>query len=174
MPGMGLLERDHFVAMLRDCPPGHVILVMGEAGIGKTSLLREFRAGAREPVLWGACDALRTPRPLGPLRDIAAQVGGTVAEVMDGDGPRYQMFGAFLAELSARPAAVVIEDVHWADEATLDLLAYAARRISATSSRLFVTYRDDEEDREHPLMAVLGALATSGDHRRGRLPTLSE
>jgi DNA-binding CsgD family transcriptional regulator len=170
---MDLLERDDFLAMLRDCPPGHVILLTGEAGIGKTSLLREYRAHAKEPVLWGACDALRTPRPLGPLRDIAAQAGGPLAEVLAGDSPRYQVFGTFLAELAARPSVVIIEDAHWADEATLDLLVYAGTRVPATNSRLIVSYRDDEVTRDHPMMAILGSLATDRTTRRVRLPPLS-
>jgi predicted ATPase len=65
---MELLEREHFLAELRGSPPGCAVLVTGEAGIGKTSLVRGFCGRAGRPVLWGACDALRTPSPLGPVQ----------------------------------------------------------------------------------------------------------
>ncbi|HTP08656.1 MAG TPA: ATP-binding protein, partial [Anaerolineae bacterium] len=110
--------------LLRDtvAGSGHVALISGEAGIGKTVLIecftREQRGRVR--VLWGTCDLLLTPRPLGPLRDIVTQ--GTFA--LDGDP--FTTFTAFLRELmdNAGPTIIVIEDVHWADETTLDLLKF--------------------------------------------------
>src|SRR5215470_464854 len=118
-PPTTLLERERALEILDDCPPGTVALVTGEAGVGKTSLVRAFCERAGRPVLWGACDALRTPRPLGPLRDISRQAGGEFASLMAADGPRHTMFSAFLDELTTRRAIAVIEDAHWADEATL-------------------------------------------------------
>jgi DNA-binding CsgD family transcriptional regulator/tetratricopeptide (TPR) repeat protein len=171
--GMDLLERADSLGLLRGCPPGRVMLVAGEAGIGKTSLVREFCSGDARPVLWGACDALRTPRPLGPLRDIAGQAGAELARLFAEDEPRYAIFGAFLAELAARDTIAVMEDVHWADEATLDLLIFTARRIAATASVLIVTYREDQVSGGHPLLAMLGALATDRSVRRVRLRPLS-
>ncbi len=173
MPDMGLLERERFFGVLRECPPGRVVLLSGEAGIGKTSVVREFCAEVDRPVLWGACDALRTPRPLGPLRDIARTAGGDLAAVMASDSPRHVMFAAFLDLLSARDCVAVVEDAHWADEATADLLVFVARRIAATRALLVVTYRDDEIGPDHPLRAVLGALATDREVRRIHLPPLS-
>src|SRR6516165_4620740 len=77
-PPMELLERDDALEKLRACMAattdgvGRVVLVAGEAGIGKTSLLRELAAGlAPESVWWGSCDALQVPDPLAPLHDIA-------------------------------------------------------------------------------------------------------
>jgi len=170
---MDLLERADALGLLEGCPPGRVVLVAGEAGIGKTSLVREFCRGDARPVLWGACDAMRTPRPLGPLRDIAGQASAELTRLLAADEPRYAIFGAFLAELATRDTIAVIEDVHWADEATLDLLIFTARRIAGTASVLIVTYREDEVSGAHPLLAVLGAFATDRSVRRVRLLPLS-
>jgi len=170
---MELLERGQFLQSLLDCPPGRVVLVSGEAGIGKTSLLKTWCAASGRRVLWGSCDSLRTPRPLGPLHDMARQAGGRLAASMAAGRPRQAMFGAFLDELAGRPAVAVLEDVHWADEATLDLLVYAVRRISLTPSLLAVTYRENEVGPGHPLLRVLGALAADTSVLRVRLPALS-
>jgi DNA-binding CsgD family transcriptional regulator/tetratricopeptide (TPR) repeat protein len=171
---MELLEREHFLDALRRCPSGRIALVAGDAGIGKTTLVRTFCGTVDRPVLWGACDALRTPRPLGPLRDMARLAGGELARVMAAERPRHVMFSAFLDQLTAAETIAVVEDAQWADEATLDLLVFAGRRISATRGLLIVTYRDDEIGADHPLLAVLGALATDQTVCRVRLPPLSE
>ncbi|GAA3242346.1 ATP-binding protein [Actinocorallia longicatena] len=169
---MELLEREDELRALGARPHG-VVLVAGEAGIGKTSLVREFCAGSGRPVLWGACDALRTPSPLGPLRDMARTAGGELARVLAAEGPRHALFSAFLDQVGAGEAVAVVEDPHWADEATLDLLMFAGRRMAGTGGLLLVTYRDDEVGPGHPLLAVLGALATDRAVRRLRLPPLS-
>lgn len=145
----------------------------GEAGIGKTALVRAFCGGLTRPVLWGSCDALRTPQPLGPLHDIARQATGELAAAMAAESPRHAMFTAFLDQLTAQEAVAVFEDAHWADEATLDLLMFTARRISSTRGLLVVTYRDDEVGPDHPLRTVLGALATDRSVLRIRLSPLS-
>ena len=176
-PGMRLLERTVALAALHECPPGRVVLVTGEAGIGKTSLVRRFRDESPRTVLWGECDAMRTPRPLGPVRDMARQSGARqsgsgLAAAIAADAPRHEIFAAFLDILSGGHA-VVVEDAHWADEATLDLLGYAARRIGSTKGLLIVTYRDDEVGPEHPLRPLLGLLATDRTTVRLRLAPLS-
>jgi DNA-binding CsgD family transcriptional regulator len=170
---MELLERGQFLQSLLDCPPGRVVLVSGEAGIGKTSLMKAWCAAAGRRVLWGSCDAMRTPRPLGPLHDIARQAGGQLAASMGVGNARQAMFGALLDELADRPAVAVLEDAHWADEATLDLLVYAVRRVSLTPSLLAVTYRENEVGPGHPLLRVLGAVAADSSALRVRLPPLS-
>jgi DNA-binding CsgD family transcriptional regulator len=124
-------------------------------------------------VLWGACDALFTPRPLGPLHDIAAQVQGDLLAQLTAGADRARLFSAVLAELQSRPVVVVIEDLHWADEATLDLVKYLGRRIARTRALLIFTYRDDELSLQHPLRTVLGDLLTAGATQRLALAPLS-
>lgn len=179
---MGLLERDACLDVLdialQDAigGEGRVTLVSGEAGIGKTSLVAWFtreRCGSVR-VLWGACDALFTPRPLGPLHDMAVQMQGNVLALLNSDANRTAIFSAVLSALQGRPAIVVCEDVHWADEATLDLLRFLGRRMARTVALLVMTYRDDELGPQHPLRTVLGDLATLPVTRRVPLPPLTE
>ena len=146
---------------------GRIALVAGEAGIGKSALVREFvrRSGAHTRVLWGACDRLVTPRALGPLHDIGHQIGGRLAAQLRSAAPQEEIFGAFLDELAAgrssRQHVVVVEDAHWADEATLDWLAVLGRRADRLSALLVVTYRSDEVGPDHPLRGVLAALPSA-------------
>lgn len=79
-----------------------------------------------------------------------------------------------LAELQERPVIAVFEDIHWADDATLDLLRYLGRRIVRTSALLVLTYRDDELSPGHPLRTVLGDLVSSAATLRIPLSPLSE
>ncbi|MGO8949446.1 MAG: ATP-binding protein [Ktedonobacterales bacterium] len=178
-----LLERDAFLHTLDDllCQveggSGRIALVSGEAGIGKTSLVEHFleRQQSATRTLWGACEALFTPRPLGPLYDIVHQIRTPLRMLLEGEVNRATLFAAVLDELvtSSPPTIIVIEDIHWADEATLDLIKFLARRIHRTRALLIVTYRDEELGREHPLRLVLGDL-TARDVTRLRLPPLSE
>ena len=142
---------------------GRVVLVAGEAGIGKSALVRRFteRRSADARFLLGVCDPLLTPRALGPLHDIARQTGGRLAGLLASGDSREAVFAAFLDELDQgrRPRVVVVEDAHWADEATLDLLVFLGRRIQRTRALLLVSYRDDELAVDHPLRAVVGRLA---------------
>ncbi len=180
---MELLERDNFFTELEGllgavaAGNGRLALIGGEAGIGKTSLVERFTDAhkAKARVLWGACDALLTPRPLGPLYDIAQQTQGRLLALLEGEAPRAPIFAAVLDEMKGArgPSIAVIEDVHWADEATLDLLKFLGRRISRTTCLLVVTYRDDEVGAEHPLRLVLGDLPSRLVARLG-LPPLSE
>ena len=180
---MELVERDESMAALSlrlaDAGPGagRFVLVAGEAGIGKTTLVRAFCAeqtGAAR-VWWGACDALSTPRPLGPLHDIARIARGELAAVMASDAPRHERFAACLESLRwpLQPTIVVLEDVHWADEGTRDLLIFLARRVHEVNALVIVTYRDDEVDAEHPLRQVLGHIATVAPSDRLVLGPLS-
>ncbi|MCA1826898.1 MAG: AAA family ATPase [Myxococcales bacterium] len=178
---MPLLEREGPLAALEkywaQAREGHglVVWIGGEAGVGKTSLVREFaqRAGDAR-VLTGACDALSTPRPLGPLIDVAAALEGEVARAVGKSGDRDAAFGALLAELGTRPTALIVEDAHWADAATIDLLRFLSRRIGRRPALLVVTWRDDEVGAQHPLRVLLGDLAASADVRRIALQPLSE
>ncbi|MEI5584190.1 MULTISPECIES: ATP-binding protein [unclassified Agromyces] len=163
--GRELLERDAELDALRSAARdaadggGRVVLLHGEAGIGKSSLVNALRADPPDGVrvLLGACDAMSTPRPLGPLRDLTSVVRPQLGEALRG-GDREEVFDALRDELSGSPATVlVIEDVHWADEATLDALRFIARRIGDLSASLVLTYRDELE-RDHPLNRLLGDL----------------
>lgn len=154
---MMLLQRVSFTG-------GELVFLGGEAGVGKTALVQAFCAQASETaqVLVGACDALSTPRPLGPLLDIAHEAGGELAQLAFSDAPRPHLFHAALTTLAAAERVVfVIEDAHWADEATLDLLRYLGRRVDATHALVLVTYRDDEVGPTHPLRSAMGDLATA-------------
>src|SRR5580704_19264512 len=153
---MELLERNQCLAELNDWlrraikDAGCIALLGAEAGIGKTALLQEFAKaplGAR--VLWGGCDALFAPRPLGPLYDIARQARGELLATMNSNASREAIFAAALSELERTPTLLVFEDMHWADEATLDLLTYLGRRIQRARAMLAVSYRDDEVGPRH-------------------------
>src|SRR5438128_10747387 len=112
---------------------GRIVFVRGEAGVGKTALLRRFfESGAKLRILWGGCDPLFTPRPLGPLLAVAEEAGGELEQVVETGAMPHEVVAALARELRARPATVfVLEDVHWADEATLDVLRLLARRIES-------------------------------------------
>jgi hypothetical protein len=177
---MELLERERNLADLSAWfsaateREGCIALVRGEAGIGKTALLREFTKRQREMrVLWGACDSLFTPRPLAPLHDIARQTQGALMAAVNSGASRDVIFTAALDELERGKALVVFEDMHWADEASLDLLKYLGRRIHRTRSMLVATYRDDEVGSRHPLRFVIGDLPRANTVRMSLSP-LSE
>ena len=120
---------------------GRLLLVGGEAGIGKTALLRAFCGGLNGVrILTGACEPLQTARPLGPVVDITMETGGELAEVVDRGAGASDVLAVFLAELRRAPSSVVVlEDLHWADEATLDLVRLLARRIEGAPALIVVT-----------------------------------
>jgi DNA-binding CsgD family transcriptional regulator/tetratricopeptide (TPR) repeat protein len=179
---MELLEREEFLGTLagyaRDARQGsgRLVLVSGESGMGKTVLAEAFQQQLPDARwLWGSCDGLRTPRPLGPLFDIGPQAGRELAALCRQGATRDQLFTAFLAELAAPGplTVVVIEDLHWADEATTDLLSYLGRRLGRRPALVLATFRDEEIAGDHPLRLVLGDLATQRCTRRMGLPPLS-
>jgi DNA-binding CsgD family transcriptional regulator/tetratricopeptide (TPR) repeat protein len=177
-----LLEREAALDALGDAlaeaqaGSGRVVLVAGEAGVGKTALVQRFlgERGARGSVLVGACDPLFTPRPLGPLADIAETTGGELRELLQTGAIPYRIASVLLTELhDPAPTVVVLEDMHWADEATLDVFRIVARRIETVPALVVATYRDDELDASHPLRVVLGGLSTGRAIRRLRVSSLS-
>jgi DNA-binding CsgD family transcriptional regulator/tetratricopeptide (TPR) repeat protein len=179
---MDLLERAPLLdeldgALATTATGGRVVLLAGEAGIGKSTLVRRFaeRHSADVRFLLGACDPLLTPRVLGPLHDLGRQTGGRLAALLAAGSPREQLFAALLDELhpGPQPQVVVVEDAHWADEATLDLLVFLGRRMEGTRTLLIVTYRDDELAVDHPLGTAVGRLPAEAV-RRVRLLPLSE
>jgi DNA-binding CsgD family transcriptional regulator len=164
-----LLERaeplaalEHHFAAVTMSSAGRFVFVGGEAGVGKTSLVRRFSANQTVRILSGACDALATPHPLGPLLDISRSTAGDLEAMIVGGGRPYEVAAAFLANLRAGPPCVVIlEDLHWADDATLDVIRLLARKVESAPVLVVGTYRDDQIDRKHPLRVLIGDLATS-------------
>ena len=177
-----LLEREGLLASLEEYAKAaqsgdsRLVLVAGEAGVGKTTLVEALRTRLGDARwLWGACDGAFTPVPLGPLFDVASQVGGRLAVECRDDGSREQIFRALLDELTQRSelTVLVIEDAHWADETTLDLVRFLARRLRQARAMVLITYRDDGLAVDHPLRATLGEVATERCTRRVGLPPLT-
>jgi predicted ATPase len=187
MPKLGdsqqLLEPSDQLAVLADAlgavgssAGGRLVLLEGEAGIGKTSLSRQFAAGLRPParVLWGGCEALTTPAPLAPLLDVAEQTGGELAALLDGEATPHEVCNVLIRELNRRdPTVLVLEDIHWADEATLDVLRLLGRRLDRVQALIVATYRYEQLDRTHPVRLLLGDLAATPGVERLALEPLS-
>jgi DNA-binding CsgD family transcriptional regulator len=167
----GLLERAAELAALaealaavRGSRDGRLVLIAGEAGIGKTSLLRAFRAAHADlTTFWGGCDPLFTPRPLAPFLELADAAGGRLAARLARARTPADVLAVLTAELPRRgPALLVIEDLHWADEATLDVVRLLGRRLATLPLAVVLSYRDEHVDRAHPLRIVLGDLSAPG------------
>ena len=176
-----LLERDADVTALRDAVArarsgrGSLVLVGGEAGIGKTSLVRAVRdeVGDRARFLIGACEPLSVPVPLLPIRELAAAAGAADLRELAGDD-RLALASALLELLARQPPTVaVVEDAHWADPATLDVVRLVARRVESAPIVVLVTYRDDELAANPALGRLVGDLVTAPAVRRLALQPLS-
>lgn len=172
-----LLERDEHLAALAaaldDAATGNgrVVLVSGEAGGGKTSLVRAFGEAqdAAVRVLWGSCDDLGNPRPLGPVREILP----TLRTHPSWLGGMAEVYSTMLAELDRhRPTVVVIDDAQWADDASLDVVRFIGRRIGNLHALLVLTCRTEEMEADHPLRVTLGMIPPAVVHRLS-LPALS-
>lgn len=180
-----LLEREAVLAELAGLGrrtaggSGRMVLLSGEAGVGKTAVIGRFleHSGQQVRVLQGWCDPLSAPRPLGPLIDMAAQLPAAeatgLAAVINRGEPEaiYTWLLRLLGE--GQRWLWVIEDAHWADGATLDVLRFVARRIESLPLLLVVSYRDDELGERHPLTVALGDMASCGALTRVRLEPLS-
>jgi DNA-binding CsgD family transcriptional regulator/tetratricopeptide (TPR) repeat protein len=179
---MRLLERDVPLASLAEYAAqarqgdGRLVLVGGEAGAGKSSLVEQLEADLPDARWWwSACDGLFTPRPLGPLFDLAGQLGGELLALGRAGAGREELFGALLRQVSEPGTlnVVVIEDVHWADEATIDMLRFLGRRVRGAAVLLIVTYRDDDRSAGDRLRVALGDLAGQRSTRRVNVALLS-
>jgi DNA-binding NarL/FixJ family response regulator len=179
---MRLLERETQLGALRDYAAdarrgdGRFVLVSGEAGIGKSSLVDAFLedlTGAR--VAWSACDGAFTPSALGPLQDVADQWGGAVRVACADGVPRETRFASLLSMLREHDglSVLVVEDLHFADEATLDLLGHVAKRLRAVPALVLATYRDDGLAENRSLREALGEMSTQRSTRRIALPALT-
>lgn len=116
---------------------GAAVFVAGEAGVGKTTPVQSFLAGLDRSTrsLVGACDPLSTPRPLSPLLDVALDPRSGLSRLVDAQANPYEMFDAVFEMLrrTDHPTVLVMEDVHWADQATLDLVRYLGRRAGGSA-----------------------------------------
>lgn len=164
---MTLLERAESLKVLHElfastAKEGRCVLLGAEAGMGKTSLLKVFRQELDGAGIWleGSCDALFTPRPLGPVYDIGQQLNGMMLQESTATSDRSMLFLRLLEELErqTRRLIITIEDIHWADEATLDCIKFLGRRIHRLRALLVLTYRDNEISAQHPLRHVFGQL----------------
>jgi len=168
-----LLEREDALATLNaaiaDAGQGHggCVLVAGEAGIGKSAVVGRFvrQHEAQVRTLVARCDAMFTPRPLGPLVDLAGRLPPSLGQALHAGHTYNGLFPAFLDWLRQTTTLLVFEDLHWADAATLDLVRYVGRRLDGVGTALVLTYRDDELALAHPLRQVLGSLPGASTHR---------
>lgn len=154
---------------------GRLALIAGEAGIGKTALVRQFaEATGTLEVLSGACDALFTPRPLAPFLDIADAFGCDLPGLLDSGGRPYQVCRALVDKMRVSgPVLLLVEDLHWADEGTLDVLKLLARQLEELPALVLATFRNDQLGRMHPLRRLLGDLQRQPAVVRIDLPRLS-
>ncbi len=156
---------------------GGLVLIGGEAGIGKTALAETLLAEATArgaQILVGRCYDLGETPPYGPWTEALSRAPGDGAlptlplavlpalpggEVLTSQEAIIARTAAYLAALaSRRPLVLLLEDLHWADRASLDLLRVFGRGLAAMSLLLVVTYRADEVSRDHPLATLLPAL----------------
>lgn len=162
---MRLLERDAELVQLNKlfedagAGHGHVVLIRGEAGMGKTSLVREFMASVEgsSHSLVGVCDDLLAQRPLAAIRDMSLEEPELATAIEAGTSTVYSTVMTLLGR-ALRPTLMVIEDVHWADDATLDLIRHVGRRIGDSHAILILTYRDEDVTTDHPLRSILSDL----------------
>ncbi len=161
-----LIERAELLTTLHDkykdmsAGEGHCIMLSGEAGIGKTALVRAFCQEHRHhaKVYVGTCDALFTPRPLAPVYDVIWQIWEDDWKKEGED--RTTLFTDFLQRFDQQPgpSLLVFEDIHWADEATIDFIKFLGRRITRFRCLFILTWRDEEVPLGHPLKQLLGQL----------------
>ncbi|HEY4027521.1 MAG TPA: LuxR C-terminal-related transcriptional regulator [Candidatus Dormibacteraeota bacterium] len=172
-----LLERDSQLSQLRaamaeaEGGDGRMMLIGGEAGVGKSSLVEHLgRTQTPRKALFGICDPVGTPPALGPLLEVAGGLEpGLPAELLSSAAPGLSLFAA----LAAAPSLVIVEDVHWADQATLDVLRYLGRRVTRLPALILATFRSEDAGVGSPLGVLLGDLATAPGVVRMELPPLS-
>jgi DNA-binding CsgD family transcriptional regulator/tetratricopeptide (TPR) repeat protein len=170
---MSLLERESALQGAADyladavAGDGRLVFVAGEAGVGKTVFVDSVVGAAKGTVSLaeGSCDGSTTPAPLGPLREMLPDLPD---DVWPDGADRHDVFTRLTEALRdpQRPFLLVIEDAHWADDATLDLIRHLARRVHRLRALVVVTYRSEETTGQHPLRVVLGDVASAVGVRR--------
>ena len=164
---MELIERTDVLSLLQTefektiRGEGHCVLINGEAGIGKTALVKSFCKQQECIIYQGSCDALFTPRPLAPLYDIIWQIKKDLWSVSHTIEERSELFLKVFYELSLhnKNILIVFEDIHWADEATLDFIKFFIRRLHQLRCLFILTYRDDDSHSGHSLKNTFGSLS---------------
>ena len=173
-----LIERAGFLTSLEGLlgealdGSGRLVFLGGEAGIGKTTLAAALADAAAGPeVRRGSCDHVTTAEALGPILDAFPEL---IAAVDDEAGvSRLRLFRKVRDALSGSPMLLLLEDVQWADEATLDILRFLGRRLAGIRLMILATFRSEEVGRDHPLTVVMGDLAGLPGVVRMQLPALS-
>lgn len=176
-----LVERTRELAVLADCADralageGVVAVVSGESGAGKTALVEQFLAdrGGGTRVLAATCDPLATPRPLGPIHDIAGALSAGTRRALEEAEHSYDICDAVFADLGAEPTIFVIDDMHWADQGTVDLLRFVLRRVHRHRLLVIGMSREEEVDTAHPLRTLLADVARSASARLINMQPLS-
>ncbi|PBC11157.1 LuxR family transcriptional regulator [Mesorhizobium sp. WSM3859] len=178
-----LLERQpqlqQMDALLADATGGRgrVAVVSGEAGAGKTALVEAFanRLDDGLTVLRSACEDLSIPDPLGPLHDLARNAQWELSRAIDDrQVQRLPLFSEALDVFEANgPCLLIIEDLHWADDATLDFVRFLGRRIANTHILLLITARTDRSEGQMRVRRALGEIP-AGNAVRIDVPLLSE
>ena len=159
-----LLEREHELGVLNTsvagvgAGDGSAVALCGDSGTGKTALVEAALAGSGDPrVLRGSCDPLATPRPLGPFRDVAAAAG--LPSLVAADETLAHVCEEVYAALAAVPTVLVVEDLHWVDAASVEVLRFLVRRVESLPLALVLTYRDVEIGPRHSARPLLGEIA---------------
>jgi AAA ATPase domain len=159
-----LVEREGFLVSLERLlgealgGSGRLVFLGGEAGVGKTALAAALAQAASGPVVRrGCCDNITTGEALGPILDALPELSAAVD--LEAGMSRLRLFQQVRGVLSESPVLLLVEDVHWADEATLDILRFLGRRLAGIRLLILATFRSEEVGGDHPLTVVMGELA---------------
>ena len=172
-----LVEREDYLVSLRRLlgealdGNGRLVFLGGEAGVGKTALATVLAgAASAAAVRRGSCDHVTTAEALGPILEALPELA--VADYEAGAG-RLRLFRKVREVLASSPTLLLLEDVHWADEATLDMVRFLGRRLAGAQLMILATFRSEEVGGDHPLTVVMGDLAALAGVIRMQLPALS-